>query len=56
MLDTLINPVLSDNFGFTIADTSYFFLGIMVLLVGGTGVQYVLIIELKLTIISSYKK
>lgn len=25
-IDTLLTPILSDNFGFTIEDTSYFFL------------------------------
>ena len=38
VMDTLLNPVLSDHFGFTIADSSYFVFGVTCVLVGGVGI------------------
>ena len=38
VMDTLLNPVLSDHFGFTIADSSYFVFGVTCILVMGAGI------------------
>ena len=36
VVDTLFNPILSDYFGFTERETSYFFLGVMMIHVIGS--------------------
>ena len=36
VVDTLFNPILSDYFGFTERETSYFFLGVMTIHVVGS--------------------
>ena len=42
VLDTLLNPILSDHFGFTVADNSYFMFGVLVVQFGGSILLYVL--------------
>jgi len=44
MLDTLLNPILSDHFGFTVADNSYFMFGILAMQMGGSILLYVVLI------------
>ena len=36
VVDTLFNPILSDYFGFTEKETSYFFVGVMVIHIAGS--------------------
>ena len=41
VLDTLLNPILSDHFGFTVADNSYFMFGVFATLTAGSVLLYV---------------
>lgn len=41
VLDTLLNPILSDHFGFTVTDNSYFMFGVLVVQTGGSIMLYV---------------
>ena len=36
VLDTLVNPILSDYFGFTEKETSYYFVGLMLVYTTGS--------------------
>ena len=36
VLDALVNPILSDYFGFTVEDSSYFMLCSLAVMIGGS--------------------
>ena len=36
VVDTLFNPILSDYFGFTEKETSYYFVGLMLVFIAGS--------------------
>ena len=48
LIDTLLSPILSDSFGFTVDDISYFLLVSMLLPLIATVLLYAIIIIMKL--------